>query len=134
MTSTTMNDDLVTTLAAAEYLGVSSAQFTRLMTKLGVVHDGEYPNPYYLSGPKTKLWRGETLTRIKLREEFKAFAEGAAARSAKAREGAVTKTRTLRAECMSWVPIVQRIPIDVAQSRAIDAYNDFTDSGPGGAP
>jgi hypothetical protein len=62
-------DELLTTQDAAEFLGLSVAQFNRIVTKLGREPDDTYTNPHYRTGPPGKLWsvrRLRTLKRLKL--------------------------------------------------------------------
>lgn len=56
--------NLLSTAAAAEKLGVSSAQFLRIAKARGATPDKTYKNPHYRSGPPAGLWAPTTLARL----------------------------------------------------------------------
>lgn len=66
------SDVLVSTQTAAEILGLTVSQFTRIADKLGWAQDDEYKNPHYKSGPPGKLWLAK---KIHARKRLKVVAE-----------------------------------------------------------
>ncbi len=58
-------DEQYTTHQAASILGVSDAQFRKLVKDKDVKPSGHYVNPNYKSGPMCPLWRGLDVRRLK---------------------------------------------------------------------
>ncbi len=58
-------DGLVSSAAAAEALGITGAQFRRIVTARAIPPDGTYVNPNYRSGPPAHLWSKKTIGRLK---------------------------------------------------------------------
>jgi len=58
------DDGLVSTAAAAQKLGISDAQFRRIVTARGIEPDDTYANPHYKSGPPANLWSRRTVARL----------------------------------------------------------------------
>jgi hypothetical protein len=122
---------MLTTLAAAEDLGITLAQFDRFVKRLGIEPDDTYQNPYYRSAQPARLWSRRTLAALKRRTAFREFVVGAASRSKSALSATETKVKMLVAECEAWKPDLctlrwDREPwtLDVLVTAAVDAYND----------
>ena len=116
---------MLSTAAAAACLDISVSQFRGLTARLGIVHDDEYTNPHYKSGPPALLWSKRTLAAMNRRKAVKEFISGAAARSARAALGVQTKIEKLEAECEAWTPEIRVLPVEQAIEFAIESYNAF---------
>ena len=70
---TKRDENLLSSGAAAELLGLTTAKFRRLVTKLALVPDGTYVNPHYRSGPSAHLWHRDNVERLRTTEEYTAI-------------------------------------------------------------
>lgn len=75
-----------TTPQAAQLLGITSAQFRRLVNKRGLAPTDTYTNPHYRSGPDCPLWTAKDIGRLKRTNDLKAILTRSPPDPANARE------------------------------------------------
>jgi hypothetical protein len=121
-----MKNKLITTPDAAQQLGISVAQFRRIIEKRDMQPAGTYTNPHYRSGPRGLLWSPKQIGNLKRTSLVKEARTSG--RSAAAKKGAETKREQLLSEITNLnIVIPEFTSIDKIIRLAIDAYNDFHD-------
>jgi len=112
-------DSLMSTSVAAHAVGISVAQFRRVVAERGIEPDGTYTNPHHRSGPPAHLWSRKTVGRVKRMTAVR----GAAERSKRAHDAANTRFDKTLAQARAWVPKVVVWDLVKVKAAAFDSYD-----------